>query len=145
MGSCPGHLLTPLARRLAHGGQEPGGRRTVQVRYQHRPEYEIGVPDDLYDRIVSVTHRGRRFELAEAKDMQMLQEIWKSADSLKKDNLNTFRKLTNYKKGSGVVSYVFSEEERSRLPDALRDVPSFVSQYAFSVNQVAEDKMIAGE
>eukprot|EP00965_Chrysotila_dentata_P189344 6173266-Pleurochrysis_carterae.AAC.1 len=77
--------------------------------------------------------------------MQMLQEIWKSADSLKKDDLNALRKLTNYKKGSGVVNHVFSEEERLRLPDALRDAPSFVSQYAFSVNQVAEEKMIAGE
>eukprot|EP00965_Chrysotila_dentata_P140872 4657011-Pleurochrysis_carterae.AAC.2 len=116
-------------------------RFVTQVEYQHKPEYEMKVPDSLYDRIVSVTHRDRQFELAEAKDMQMLPEIWKSVDSLKKDNLNTLRKLTNYKKGSGVVNHVFSEEERSRLPDALRDVPSFVSQYAFSVIQVAEEKM----
>eukprot|EP00965_Chrysotila_dentata_P128832 4259491-Pleurochrysis_carterae.AAC.1 len=75
--------------------------------------------------------------------MQLLQEIWKSADSLKKDDLNTLRKLTNYKKGSGVVNYVFSEKERSRLPDALRDASLLASQYAFSVNQVAEEKMTA--
>eukprot|EP00965_Chrysotila_dentata_P034929 1162562-Pleurochrysis_carterae.AAC.1 len=75
--------------------------------------------------------------------MQMLQEMWKSADSLKKDDLNTLRKLTNYKKGSGVVNYVFSEEERSRLPDALREASPLASQYAFSVNQVAEEKMTA--
>eukprot|EP00965_Chrysotila_dentata_P025551 849718-Pleurochrysis_carterae.AAC.1 len=54
-------------------------------------------------------------------------------------------KLTNYKEGSGVVNHVFSEEERSRLPDALRDAPSFATQYAFSVNQVAEEKMTTGE
>eukprot|EP00965_Chrysotila_dentata_P141498 4676672-Pleurochrysis_carterae.AAC.1 len=72
------------------------------------------VSDDLYDRIVTVTHRGRQYELAEAKDAQMLQEIWKSADSLKKDDLNTLRKLTNYKKGRGLVNHVFSEEERLR-------------------------------
>eukprot|EP00965_Chrysotila_dentata_P072407 2392516-Pleurochrysis_carterae.AAC.1 len=76
-------------------------RFATQVEYQHKPEYEMEDPDDLYDRIVTVTHRGRRYELAEAKDMQMLQEIWKSADSLKKDDVNTLRKLTDYKKGSG--------------------------------------------
>eukprot|EP00965_Chrysotila_dentata_P176783 5838889-Pleurochrysis_carterae.AAC.1 len=108
-------------------------RFVTQVEYQHRPE------------VVSVTHRGRRFELAEAKDMQMLQEIWKSADSLKKDDLNTLRKLTNYKKGSGVVNHVFSEEERSRPPDALREASPLASQYAFSVNQVAEEKITTGE
>eukprot|EP00965_Chrysotila_dentata_P108626 3588097-Pleurochrysis_carterae.AAC.1 len=75
--------------------------------------------------------------------MQMLQEIWKSADSLKKDDLNTLRKLNNYKKGSGVVNHVFSEEERSRLPDALRDASPLASQCTFSVNQVAEEKMTA--
>eukprot|EP00965_Chrysotila_dentata_P065647 2175485-Pleurochrysis_carterae.AAC.1 len=105
----------------------------TQVEYQHKPK------------IVSVTHRGRRFKLVETKDMQMLQEILKSADCLKKDDLNALRKLTNYKKGSGVANHVFSEEERSRLPDALRDAPSFASQYAFSVNQVAEEKMTTGE
>eukprot|EP00965_Chrysotila_dentata_P174497 5760107-Pleurochrysis_carterae.AAC.2 len=77
--------------------------------------------------------------------MQMLQESWKSADSLKKDDLDTLRKLTNYKKGSEVVKHVLWEEERSRLPDALRDAPSFASQYAFSMNQVAEKKMTTGE
>eukprot|EP00965_Chrysotila_dentata_P034154 1136814-Pleurochrysis_carterae.AAC.1 len=51
-------------------------RFITQVEYQHKPEYEMEVPDDLYDRIVSVTHRGRQFEFAKAKDMQMLQEIW---------------------------------------------------------------------
>eukprot|EP00965_Chrysotila_dentata_P007799 254698-Pleurochrysis_carterae.AAC.1 len=50
-------------------------RFVTQVEYQHKPEYEMKVSNDLYDRIVSVTHRGRQFELAEAKDMQMLQEI----------------------------------------------------------------------
>eukprot|EP00965_Chrysotila_dentata_P078425 2583699-Pleurochrysis_carterae.AAC.1 len=69
-------------------------RFVTQVEYQNKPEYEMEVPDDLYDRIVKVTHRGRLYELAEAKDIQMLQEIWKSADSLKKDDLNTLRKLT---------------------------------------------------
>eukprot|EP00965_Chrysotila_dentata_P166590 5499626-Pleurochrysis_carterae.AAC.1 len=78
--------------------------------------------------------------------MRMLQEIWKSADSLKKDDLNTLRKLTNHKKkGSGFVNHVFSEEEYSRLPDALRDAQSFVSQYAFSVNQVTEEKITTSE
>eukprot|EP00965_Chrysotila_dentata_P147343 4864185-Pleurochrysis_carterae.AAC.1 len=95
-------------------------RFVTQVEYQHKLGCEMEVPNDLYD-IVSVIHRGRRFELAEAKDMHILQEIWKSADSLKKDDLNTLRKLTNYNMGSGVVNHVFSEEERSRLPDALRD------------------------
>eukprot|EP00965_Chrysotila_dentata_P196623 6177700-Pleurochrysis_carterae.AAC.1 len=43
------------------------------------------------------------------------------------------------------MNHVFSEEEHSRLPDALRDAPSLVSQYAFSVNQVAEEKMTTSE
>eukprot|EP00965_Chrysotila_dentata_P009366 304941-Pleurochrysis_carterae.AAC.1 len=51
-------------------------RFLTQVEYQHKTKCEMEVPYDLYDKIVSVSHRGRRFELAEAKDMQMLQEIW---------------------------------------------------------------------
>eukprot|EP00965_Chrysotila_dentata_P080373 2651653-Pleurochrysis_carterae.AAC.1 len=43
------------------------------------------------------------------------------------------------------MNHVFSEEERSRLPDALRDAPPLASRYAFSVSQVAEERVTVGE
>eukprot|EP00965_Chrysotila_dentata_P217180 6189833-Pleurochrysis_carterae.AAC.2 len=83
------HLRVPYRIGGKNLVTDEPSRFVTQVEYKHKPEYKMEVPDDLYDRSVYVTHRGRLFKLAEAKDIQMLQKIWKSADSLKRDDLNT--------------------------------------------------------